>query len=856
MMSMIALGAAVVWFGVSTPTLLNETRSLWAAGALLICLVLAAVQTSCVFAAQRRSEHALAENERTYRALVEEQSEVIALVRPDGSLQYINPAFRRMFELSSDWVQGGSLLEWIEPLDRRLMEKALQDALTAAEPVAVECRALRRGSECWLSWRLKVQISRSGRVVQAVGRDVTPRKKVEAAHRASEEFLQRTNNVAGVGGWTLHLTTGEIYWSTQVRRIHGVANDYVPSLESALTFYAPKAQERLRRAIDEARLQGTPWDLELEFIPRSGQPTYVRAVGEAECNEDGVPFRLVGTLQDVTDRKRLELKLEASERFVRGITDSVPARIAYLGTDHCFQFANRAIGDRFRTPQERLIGSDILDILPSASRSRWLTTLAAAADGERQRFEYDDTQDGKIRRFEVQVTPDRNASGELRGLVVIGNDITHLKRVEKELRALTEVFDNTTDFVAQSDWQGNVLFINKSARRALGFDEDEPIKGLTFREFYTPETIGRFIREIVPAVKRNLVWAGETQVILKGGAVVPVNHLVIGHRDSQGRVSRLSSLMRDITAEVASRNELARQAAILNTVIEAIPAMVSVFDRDMRFILVNQAYEHWRRCTRKELIGRVMKDTMEAAEFEQTLPWTERALAGETVSYEQEYPDAFEIRYVSVTHVPLKMLDGGIGGYFSVAQDITRHREESIRLALLSERDSLTGLLNRAGFEQFIESKINEGEGTRLGVLYIDLDHFKPVNDTYGHAAGDRVLQEFALRLLHFVRPTDAVARLGGDEFAIALLGIRDIAGAARVAEKVVAAANVPFPVDEDTQVSISASVGVARDAAEAGGWKALIEKADTMAYQAKSSGRGCFVLAPRAPNEDLSQAS
>jgi len=853
----IALAGALVWFGASTILLVfdaqqstshRERLALLGACALLACLGLAIYQAILVFAAHRRFAHALAQSEQRHRALVDQQSEAIALVRSDGSLQYVNAAFNRLFA-APDAPTGSNLLNLTPAADRPRMQRALSEALSAPNPVAVECRAMRDGKECWLAWRLQAQASSPDRLVTAVGRDITTRKKAEAALRASEEFLLRTNEVAGVGGWVLHLSTGEIVWSRQVRRIHGVADDYVPTFDSALAFYTPTSQEQLRRAIAGARSHGAGWDLELELVATAAQLTHVRAVCEAECNEDGVPFRLIGTLQDITDRKRLERQLETSERFIRRITDSIPARLAYLGNNRHFQFANRTLSERFHMPREQLIGRDILDILPPASRSGWETILAGATAGERQRYEYDDTVAGQVLRIEVQLIPDISTSGEVQGVVAIGVDITHLKRVEQELRELTEVFDNTTDYVAQADSKGNVHFINKSARRALGFDQDQPLEGHTFREFYTPETSERFVREIAPTVKRDLVWVGETQVVLKG-KVVPVNHMVIGHLDAQGQVSRYSSLMRDITVEVAARKELARQTATLNTVIEAIPAMMCVCDRDMHIILVNQAYERWRGRSRTDLIGRTLEDTMDASEFEESRPWAERALAGETVCYEQEYPRARDIRHVSVTYVPLTMPDGDIAGFFGVAQDITRHREENIRLALLSERDALTGLLNRAGLEQFIESKVKLGEGAGLSVIYIDLDHFKPVNDTYGHAAGDKVLQAFALRLLQFVRPTDAVARLGGDEFAVILIGIRDITDAGRVADKIVTAARNPFSINQSQQASISASVGVACNADSAGGWQGLIERADSMAYAAKAAGRNRFVLARDSTEE------
>jgi diguanylate cyclase (GGDEF)-like protein/PAS domain S-box-containing protein len=823
----------------------REQLAILASVALLLAFALATVQVILLFAAQHRYELALSLSERRHRALVEEQSEVVTLVRPDGGLVYANPAFSRMFDVPVDQIDGRHLLDWITLADRGLMQQSLQDALLAIEPVAIACGVECQGEERWLSWTLHAQVSEGARLVHAVGRDVTLRRKAEAALRISEDFLQRTNRVAGVGGWELHLATGELSWSDQVRRIHEVADDYLPTLESATAFYAPEAQVQLRAAMDGARFQGTPWDLELALTPTSGHPIYVRTVGAVERDQNGVPIRLIGTLQDVTDRKRLELKLEAKERFISGITDSLPARIAYVGADRRFQFVNRKLADRFNLPAEKIVGADILDMATPDSRAGWEEVVTAALAGQSPRYDYDDTIDGELHTIEAHLIPDTTQSGQVQGFVSISTDITHLKRVEQHLRELTDVFDNTTDFVAQADWRGKVLYINKSARRALGIAADTPLVDCSFREFYPPETNERFAREIVPAVKRDLVWVGETGVLLHGGRVVPVNHMVIGHLDAQGRVSRYSSIMRDISAEVAARRELARQTATLNTIIEAIPAMVAVFDLDARIVLVNQAYERWRGLSRDLLIGRLVEEAMDPAEFASSEPWARRALAGETVCYEKEYPQAPEIRHVQLTYIPLRMPDGAISGFFGVAQDITQHREENIRLALLSMRDPLTRVLNRAGFEQLIQSKVGDGLGATLAVIYIDLDHFKPVNDTHGHAAGDKVLQEFSARLERLLRPTDAVARLGGDEFAVILLDIRKVADAAKVAGKIVAVAQQPFPINRNSSVTISASVGVACDADAAGGWKALIAQADHMAYQAKRAGGGRLAVAP-----------
>jgi diguanylate cyclase (GGDEF)-like protein len=188
--------------------------------------------------------------------------------------------------------------------------------------------------------------------------------------------------------------------------------------------------------------------------------------------------------------------------------------------------------------------------------------------------------------------------------------------------------------------------------------------------------------------------------------------------------------------------------------------------------------------------------------------------------------------------VPLWREDGTVDGFVQIGQDISQHRNEEERLLQLSQRDPLTGLLNRAGFETYMAHQVHSGILTSLALLYIDLDHFKPVNDQHGHPVGDQVLQVFSQRLRALVRPSDAVARLGGDEFAIVLPGIRDEANAGTVADKVVAAAQVPFAI-ATLDLLLGASVGVAFSANASDNLLDLVARADAMLYRAKQAGRG-----------------
>jgi len=214
------------------------------------------------------------------------------------------------------------------------------------------------------------------------------------------------------------------------------------------------------------------------------------------------------------------------------------------------------------------------------------------------------------------------------------------------------------------------------------------------------------------------------------------------------------------------------------------------------------------------------------------------AFAGKPVQFILDYPSRDGTTYIDISYVPLRLDTGEIDGFVVVTNDVTYQKREEVRLLQLSQRDPLTGLLNRAGFETYLDQVIRDGAGASLALLYIDLDHFKPVNDKYGHPAGDEVLKIFGSRLVNLVRPTDAVARLGGDEFAIALSGARERANAHAVAAKVLAAAQAPFHIGP-LLLQINASVGVAFDACPDKGWQDLIARADAKLLAAKAAGKG-----------------
>ena len=787
-------------------------------------------------------EQALASSEARHRAIVEEQSEFVSLARADGSLLYLNPAYARHFGRSTAELLNSSLYDLVDAADRSLVRERAAWVLSTGEVLDSENRMLSPdGSACWVAWTNSRQLESNGDVLlRSVGRDISARKRAEAALRASEAFLERTGRVAGVGGWELDLRTEVLLWSLETRRIHGVAADYVPSLETAVRFYAPEDRPLIEAAVQLGITSGQPWDLALRLDTRDGRRIWVRAVGEAEF-QDGQAVRLIGAVQDITERKQLELQVAEGERFVRLITDSLPVRMAYLDTERRYRFVNQAHLVRFGLLREQVLGRTRSELLHGVGDDVVAPRVDGVLAGQPQRFEFDETVAGRVLRMECQLLPDIGEDGRVRGYFSTGIDITERSAAERELRELAAILDNTTDLVVQADHRGQVLYMNPAALGAVGLDTDALAKPRQISEFNTPATNRLFAEVIIPTVQAQGVWLGNTTVLVAGAQVLPVSQLVIAHRDRQGRVARYSSVMRDRSVEVESRRLLLREQATLRSVTEALPAIVSAVDTELRYRFANSAFERWYGLPRDQVLGRMASEVMVPADLENSVAWARRALAGETVQFERHFPQRPGAPHLSVTYVPLRLEDGTVDGFVGIAMDITPHRREQVRLQQLAQRDPLTGLLNRAGFEQQLQACLQVGEGAAVALLYIDLDRFKPVNDQHGHAVGDELLRQFAQRLTLLVRPTDAVARLGGDEFAVLLTGVREAGHASAVADKVLAAAHRPFDAGA-LQLHIGASVGVAfgaNPAAGASGSAELLARADAELYRAKGAGRG-----------------
>jgi diguanylate cyclase (GGDEF)-like protein/PAS domain S-box-containing protein len=319
-------------------------------------------------------------------------------------------------------------------------------------------------------------------------------------------------------------------------------------------------------------------------------------------------------------------------------------------------------------------------------------------------------------------------------------------------------------------------------------------------------------------------------------------------RAPSGEVLGGVSVASDVTELRMAQQAQATSERRMRLTFHSAPIGMALEGTDRSFVEVNRALCEMVDRTSQHLLGEGVKGILHPADEELDRAARAQVASGEVDAVTSEVrlvrPDG---AVVWVRH-SLGLLTDDLGGaqhFVSHYADITDVRQAREAMRYQATRDPMTGLPNRAGFQEGVSSIVAHPPraGRRLAVLFLDMDDLKTVNDEYGHAAGDRVLVTCARRIRSLLRADDLLARFGGDEFVALLTGIRDPSDARLVSEQVHTVVRAPIPLEDGGEVNVSLSIGVAmvepgEPAEEA------IRRADKGMYRAKESGGGCTVVA------------
>ncbi len=401
--------------------------------------------------------------------------------------------------------------------------------------------------------------------------------------------------------------------------------------------------------------------------------------------------------------------------------------------------------------------------------------------------------------------------------------------------------------------QFRLVMWNKHYRDFYGFGPDAIRRGMTLEEVvqlsielgnHPDQTSAQFYEAYTADLLAN---RGGTQVksreVVLGGRVIETAHVfsaalgwVVTHEDITEELAR---------TEVVNRRkvELEQQNIRLDAAVNNISQGLCMMDANGGLVICNEPYariyclpEYLLRpgTSLEQILDHLFDLGMDTGGTrEEYIAWRREVIA------RREYGKTIHElngRTIMMQHHPMKD-----GGWVSTHEDVTEQRQNEARIRHLARHDALTDLPNRIEFlEQMAKAEAALGRGEMAAVLYIDLDHFKAVNDTLGHAVGDEVIKQASARLWGTTRESDVLARLGGDEFALLMRPFEQVSDAAKVADRIIKAIGAPMFINGQ-QIDIGASIGIAVGPGDGINTDTLVKNADLALYKAKSDGRSTY---------------
>ena len=310
------------------------------------------------------------------------------------------------------------------------------------------------------------------------------------------------------------------------------------------------------------------------------------------------------------------------------------------------------------------------------------------------------------------------------------------------------------------------------------------------------------------------------------------------------RTRELEQSNRLLQAEIEERRQAEAHVRKLASAMEQSADLVLITDRNGIVEYVNRAFEEATGYSRREILGAtpaLLKSGRQGASFYQAM-WktitSGNVFSEILVNRRKDGSIYYEEKSIS----PLFDPDHRITHFLSTGKEVTERMQAQARIEHLAHHDELTGLPNRLLYQERLREALGKSRGgcDKVGIMFVDVDHFKPINDNLGHAVGDVLLEQLSRRLQECVRARDLMARIGGDEFAAVIAEVSDEAHLVAVAQRMLKALSESFHIEEH-ELHVGSSIGISRFPDDGEDTQGLLGKADLAMYRAKKMGGNTY---------------
>lgn len=564
--------------------------------------------------------------------------------------------------------------------------------------------------------------------------------------------------------------------------------------------------------------------------------------------EDGAV--LWALLHDATERHQRERSLYDEAKRYRAMLDHIDEAYFEINLSGRLTFFNNALCRILGYTREEMASLDT-----GAHRAAHGASPApvVATPETPTHFEwYAQRKDGEKRCLTGSVTLLRDAQGAPIGFRGVARDTMDWKRTEEALREserrFRDLFDNAPVGYHEIDRHGRYQRVNRTELSMLGYSEDEVLGRLAW-EFIVDEASEPAFH--AKMAQQMPLEPYERTFRRKDGGLLPA---LVEDRmlyDSTGAPSGLRIAISDLSARKRAEDALRESEERYRQLIELSPDAI-VVDSAGELVFANSAAVRiFGARSAADLLGRRVMNLVHP-ESEHIARDRERRLSenGSPVPLLEQKLVRLDGSPLDVEVAAMPLLYHGRPAVQLVIRDITDRKHAEAQIRALAYHDTLTGLPNRLLFIDRLALALAQAQRNRqrVGVLFIDLDRFKMINDSLGHAFGDRLLQAVAVRIQHAIRDGDTLARLGGDEFTLLVPGVESVPAVAKVAEKLLDAMRLPFELD-GRELFITISIGISLSPDDGSDVDELVKNSDTAMYRAKEQGRDTYQLYAPAMN-------
>ena len=793
----------------------------------------------------RQAEAVLRESEQRYHSIFDEASVGLAQYDLDGRFLEVNRPFCSILGYSRAELLGKRYLDVTHPDDRGAEQEHRRRLIAGEIPrLSLEKRYVRKdGTIVWacLNFTLIRKADGQPGYLLAVIENISERRALEDSLRRIASNLARADLMALAGTWTWKIDSGETTASAEVLQLFGLPPDR-PTLpfELFLERIVPEDRETVLAALHAALAEQKPYQIEYRLRLPDGRERLVLAGGEIYSRDEaGKPVVMIGMVQDVTARRAAEHALRESEQLFRQLFDNAVDGIFIADKNGKYLDVNLSGCRMLGYARDELVGKHIVDLIPEQDRER----LAESRTFLLQNADHSQTAEWTLKSRQGEYLPVELSTRILpdgRWMAMV-RDISERKRIQAELERyaaeVRDLYENAPCGYHSLDADGMFIRINKTELDWLGYAADELIGKKHVTDLLTEQSRQQF-RENFPAfLKTGRLRDLELQMVRKDGSILPVLVSATAAFDEQGRLLHSRTSLFDISALAEAQKKL-RQAA---TVFEHTSDAIIITDGDGIIVAVNKAFTRITGYQPEDVIGknpRLLQSGRQDGDFYRAL-WRALEQSGTWQGEIWDRKKFGEIFPAWETITAVRDASGKITDYVSVFSDITTIKATEEKLVRLAYHDALTGLPNRLLFNDRMAQALAHAKrhGKRAALMLLDLDRFKLINDTLGHAAGDQLLQIVSARLKQTIREEDTVARLGGDEFAVILNEVADTDSVGLLAQKLTRLISQPLQLDNHV-LTVSTSIGIGIYPDDADNPAALSKAADLALYGAKDKGR------------------